>query len=315
LLSNQAIYLQKCSCNSSWCQKCFRHRTVPSIRKKLSLFDWRRTREIVLSVSPLYAKKSGIDKTDQAALYEHIKERSAISQFIHNLKRVHGIKLDRFAWVMEWYRSGYWHYHLFVQVEKAGAAGMIGKERCGELWPYGVVWETYIKSEIHWKAKIGYFNKNGYFEKKKGHQTRLPEWAKQYTSTIRRRGGSIEKDVEKQTRNEKPNSERNKRREKAMVIMEKNEKFYHQNGHFGDDDPGRNTYEAIISKCGSLTEVVVERDGFPIYGFSVRIEYAFFIKQFRGEYVKGKGYLIKVDDFGLQMLNQFISQNERSRKR
>jgi hypothetical protein len=54
---------------------------------------------------------------------------------------------------------------------------MLGKQRIARAWPYGIVWESYIKNAAHWKAIVGYHRKKGYLAgEQKAHQLELPDY-------------------------------------------------------------------------------------------------------------------------------------------
>ncbi|MCD4717447.1 MAG: hypothetical protein K8R45_12010 [Desulfobacterales bacterium] len=129
-----------------------------------------------------------------ALAWQYVNDHKLIPGFIRNLQRgkkvfnkktgtwevlYPPIKISNWMWFLEWHKDGYPHWHLFIEVEKAGKAGMIGGDHIRHYWDIGRVRESYIRDKKHWNFLTGYFLKHGYFYHKKGkdHQTKLPKWA------------------------------------------------------------------------------------------------------------------------------------------
>ena len=124
---------------------------------------------------------------DGEEAYDDITQRRGIGNLVKNFGRTDKVRIVDYAGCVEWYENGFPHWHIFIETEEEGRAGMIGHGRIKERWPFGIyVNEDYIKSERHWKNLTGYFNSHGYFEKGKGYQGVLPEWAKDSVRRIRR---------------------------------------------------------------------------------------------------------------------------------
>ena len=70
---------------------------------------------------------------------------------MRNLERTKGIKIEDYQWVIEFYRNGFPHWHVFTLVEKAGREGMIGGDNLRCYWKSGRVIESFIRNENHWK--------------------------------------------------------------------------------------------------------------------------------------------------------------------
>ncbi len=102
------LIAMKCSCGSSWCPVCSLRRWAPESAKRLRKFDWERTRQVILTIDPNKEFETG-----QSA-YEYMKEKKAIPQLIHNLKRTKGIGIVKWMWFLEWHRNGNPHWHLFI---------------------------------------------------------------------------------------------------------------------------------------------------------------------------------------------------------
>jgi hypothetical protein len=89
--------------------------------------------------------------------------------------------------VLEFYEDGFPHWHLLIEVENEGKAGMIGGKNLHRSWAQGIVKETYFRNLDHWKSIAGYFADKGYFERGKEYQTELPKDIKEhYGRRIRR---------------------------------------------------------------------------------------------------------------------------------
>lgn len=142
--------------------------------------DWRHVRHLILSVDPSLYR-------DGEEAYEDITHRRGIGNLIKDLERTDRIKIRDYAGSIEWHENGFPHWHVFVETEGEGKAGMIGHGNIKRRWPFGIyVNEDYIKSEEHWNNLTGYFNSHGYFEKGKGCQGILPDWAKDSEKRIKR---------------------------------------------------------------------------------------------------------------------------------
>ena len=147
----------KGSCNSVWCPECYKRKGGSKrFANRLSELDYKATRQVVLTVD---LKK--FDGSGQKA-FEVLKSFKAIPQFIHNLKRTSKINVVDWVWVLEWHTDGAPHWHLFIQTLQ-GKKGKIGNATLLRHWPYGLVFESFIKSKKHWLKFTDYFSANGYF--------------------------------------------------------------------------------------------------------------------------------------------------------
>ena len=262
----------KGSCSSVWCSECYtRKGGSRRVAEQLSLFDFRRTRQLVLTCDP---KK--FQGPQQA--FEFLRDKKAIPQFIHNLKRTSNVKIEKWLWVLEWHINGFPHWHLFVEVEKTGKAGMIGNEKILRHWNYGIIHESYIRNERHWKQFTTYFGKAGYFDPKqksgdrKSHQRELPEWAMNVTYRIRKMSSSIPRDAPDQDE----------------MIEEKEEPFEKV-----ERNTPKKTYAEILGGCGESTLCEIWYDDKHTFWKKLMIPYKEFIN-ICGEYVHGMGYQIQM---------------------
>ncbi|GAJ07876.1 unnamed protein product, partial [marine sediment metagenome] len=77
--------VQKCACRLIWCQDCARKYWTPGEVEKLLQFDWKKTRQIILT----YDRKAFKDGQDA---WEQTQERKLVANFIRNLRRGKKIK-------------------------------------------------------------------------------------------------------------------------------------------------------------------------------------------------------------------------------
>lgn len=188
---NYQIYGYKKSCSIAWCQSCFVSRGISKkIAERLSQLKYKATRQVVLTIDLKKFSGSGQEA------YEMVKEKGAINQFIHNLQRTSGIIIHDWVWILEWHKAGDPHWHLFIETQE-GKKGQIGNQSLLKHWPYGLVFESYIKSKTHWGKFTDYFSANGYFDPKskceskdKTHQLELPKWANEIDDYSIRKYGS-----------------------------------------------------------------------------------------------------------------------------
>jgi hypothetical protein len=254
---------------------------------ELAKYDWRRTRQVVLSLD-----RRLFDSPEQSVVYANKKR--LIATFMRELARAEGVVFTKWLWVREWHMDGYPHWHLFVEVDRKGKAGQIGHEKLSKRWRFGFVREEFIKSENHWKQFTSYFGKHGYFKKNKAHQSRLPEWAKKSKMRIRRFSKSVEKKNDQET-NKKVKLNRYDRWEKQMqkYIASKEvmecltplENPFHVN---------RKPYDVILEACGQETIYTVMFNGLEEYGGLLPVPYKEIIKTHEGKYVQGIGYIINM---------------------
>lgn len=267
------IYGCKGACSSVWCPDCYiRKGGSKRVSEQLSLFDFRKTRQLVLTCDP---KKFNYD-SENAFLY--LRDKKAIPQFIHNLKRTSKVKIDKWLWVLEWHGNGFPHWHLFIEVDQSGRAGMIGNEKILRHWKYGIIHESYIRNENHWKQFTTYFGKAGYFDPKqksgdrKSHQLELPEWAMSATYRIRKMSSSIKIDAPE---NEKLIEEKKQPLEK----VERNKT--------------KKKYSEILNACGESTFCEIWYDNNYSFWKKLKIPYREFVS-IAGEYIHAMGYQIQM---------------------
>jgi len=174
----------KIKCRSVWDEKGCAKDWVNIEKFLLAEFDYSRTRHLMLSTDPSLPM-------NQREMYEYFKEHRVVSGLIRNLERgkkkkvgptwvweYKPINITNYRWYLEWYISGYFHVHLFIEVAKMGYQGMIGQERIHHYWKLGqYIREGPIKDKRHWFNLMGDFQKAGYFQQDKNHQSRLPDWA------------------------------------------------------------------------------------------------------------------------------------------
>ena len=273
----------KCGCGSVWCPACFKKRSQKEISGRLNSFNYRSTRHIVLTVRrDLF--RDGKDAT------EFIRKHKVVANMVHNLRRSGDVHVIDWVWVREWHREGWPHFHLFVEVDKEGAAGMITGGLLRKYWSLGRIHEGYISNRNHWLNLVGYFGKKGYFEKGKGCQAELPEWAvKENTGTIRRFGAMNLQKIDEGKKMVNHN-------EFAKDLIEKTKR----------------TYEVVLESCGKRTWVKVGRDdgGF-VLEMGVDVPYIEFKKILNGAWVAGFG-LVKM--MSCLELAEFLNSRDELKK-
>lgn len=272
------MLVRKCRCGSSWCAKCAKKGVMVKIKDRLALFDWRKTRHVTLSVDrDLFS--------DGKVAHSFINDKRLIPQLIHNLKRTSDVCISDWLWVLEWHSDGFPHYHLFIEVEKEGRAGMIGGELLRKYWPWGRwIKEWYIKTERHWDSLRGYFGKHGYFGTVKGVQGLLPDWAIHSERRIRRFGCAVLPGVDGEVRI--------KNQIKSNLCFRGGAK--------------RRSYFSIISECGTKSKVELSNHILKISRV-VDVPSSVFRDNFEGNWVEKMGYVCMVEEFALFALAEKYS--------
>jgi len=274
--------------------------------------DWKKVRFVMLSVDPVHFNDDAYLAVSQA------QQKKWISQFIHNLKRVHNIQVEDYTWFMEWHKNGFPHWHLLVQGDARGKFGMIGGEVLRNTWKKGRVTETYAKTKQHWDNITGYYEKHGYFDKEKNSQSTLPEWVlKNYPNKIRRTGSmhGVQKIKEKMVEHKgelipEKNEEYKKMQtiadwRKREVERQRQEMVRNQgcSDVLAESDPFRG-YEVILEECGTETRIHVDQ-GYSGYMMQIPLPYSYIItKVGDGSYVKGLGYTVRMDE---KQFSQFVA--------
>jgi len=179
-----SFQIGKIKCGSVWHEGRCSRAWIDKEKFELSQLDWRRLRHVVLTVDP-----GRFDNPQRA--YEHFRKHRTVANLIYNLRRGKKIKsgtcwvekhrpvvITNYRWYLEWYRSGYFHIHVLIEVDKQGRHGMIGQDMIHHYWNMGkIIFENPIKDQRHWMRLMGDFQKTGYLMIDKKHQGRLPDWA------------------------------------------------------------------------------------------------------------------------------------------
>jgi hypothetical protein len=199
---------------------------------------------------------------------------------VWNLRRVRGIGVLDWLWIMEFHEDGFPHWHLFVEVNEVGKQGMIGEKALKKYWKGGdYVHEDYIRNKGHWDEVVGYFEKNGYFEKGKSHQGLLPSWARNRLGRIRRFGAMVIDGCSEQ---------------KAVEGL----KMDNDNGNKREQRP----YCVILDQCGKNVYVEVLGEGFG-EGIKAEVDYNVVRKKLEslgGSYVESVGFVAEMNWFSLK---------------
>lgn len=262
------VTLHECRCGSVWCIRCCRYRLRKTAEILFSM-DWRRVREVMLSVDRNQFK-------DGQEAFEFLTDSKRVRDLIKNLKRTAKCKILKVLKFLEWHRDGFPHWHLIIEVEDYGKAGMIGEESLHRYWPWGRITEGYIKDEYHWKNMVGYFRDHGYWGKNKGHQVVLPLWARDYDKRIRRWSGLGGKNTSSVERLAVKNTK--KRHVRAM-----------------------RPYHLILDECGVNTRVEISWELGNVEGaswYTVHCQIKEVITE-KFEWVKGEGWVLDMsqEDF------------------
>lgn len=271
---------RKCACRSVWCPDCFiREGHSQRLTNRLRRLNWRSTRQVVLTVDPAMFK-------DGQEAHDHITKKHLIPDFVHNLGRTIGVQVSDYVWVKEFYRSGFPHWHVFIDVSVEGKAGMIGGDVIRHYWPWSKwVREEPIKSERHWNRLTGYFEKHGYFNRNKAYQARLPEWALDEGRTIRRYGGKCDRSRTVGVDGVRVN------RETGEVIEKK-----HHDERPESERPQRDAHRLRLKECGQLTHLFeVNSPGITQFIGTVHVPYKTFRDEIPGHYVDRLGYVVEAD--------------------
>lgn len=270
------VVLHECKCRSPWCPEC-RWNTLGVYQDRLKAMDWRKVRQIVLTVDP--------EKFDSPSdAYEYVTGRKLIPNFLNNLKRTAGVQFKDWICSLEFHKDGFPHWHIMIEVFEAGKAGMIGQENIHRYWGLGGIREEFVRDERHWKKLTGYFGSKGYFcEGGKDHQLNLPEWALDYDKKIRRWNGKHGKNISSKQR--------------KLVVGQKKR-----------DMKAMRPYRVILSECGEKTVLELQFDFENIQGGSFRIIHAPVSEiNFGFDHVKGEGW---VRDMNLEELEMWIKGSD-----
>lgn len=308
--------VQKCACGLIWCDKCFRKGWILKEVKKLLEFDYRKTRHVILT----YDRKAYKDGQEA---WEYAQDHKLVVNFIRNLKRGKKIKngkkwvwkfkpvnIKQYRYFLEWHRDGWPHYHIFIEVGSEGKEGMIGQGFIHYYWPCGkIIKEKPFKSLGHWRYMIGDLKKHGYFGKEKKHQTTLPAWALDRGDIkIYRSGGSISKRRQKRDALDHY-IDAAKERQKNLTIFNvvattapaKEVELISEDGikRVVDTETGeitvvkKKTYRDRLKACGQKVKIKIVTAGRSIEGV-FKISYHKIVKQFKGIYIRGEGYVFKI---------------------
>lgn len=308
----------KCSCRCVWCPTCWERREKLRLVERLRSFDPKRTRHVTLTVDRKKFKNG-------RECFETIMRKRSLGEMIKNLIRTDGVAIRNWVWVQEWHRDGFGHWHIFIEVEKTGSAGMIGGHILRARWPHGVmVNERAIMNNDHWEKMVGYFDKHGYFEKGQEYQGRLPKWALEYTKTIKRwdgmtgKKGACSENLEKfkleswggvarmgfeVPKKDGEGCSMGEKLTNSRTITSWDGGMVNLKSRTISETIGRKTYREVINGCGGKTRLIVrgpveeDREGY-YSNLVYDIEYKKVRKSFEWEWVRGKGLMLKFGSEG-----------------
>ncbi len=243
---------------------------------RLSTFNWERTRHLILTVNP------SLFDGDGKRGWEEITFKRGVGNLLKNLERTEGIGIVDWISFVEWHVNGFPHWHVFIEVRDSGKAGMIGVVEIRRHWPWGIwIKEKPIESEKHWRSLIGYFDGHGYFEVGKGIQGKLPTWAKERNTRIKR------------YETKKLNWGLDRLGEGVNIGMGESDNV----DGFKESRTQMRTYKVILENCGSECKIAVfNNSSTNSFKLPVRYEIMKYLRDW--EYVEGRG------------LTQRMSKNE-----
>lgn len=266
------LILKKHTCGSPWCPSCFKNRGKDRVNKRLVVFDWERTRHVMLSID-----RDQFNTGEEA--FKYVSEKKLIPNMIWNLQRIQGIDVQDWMWIVEFHKDGFPHWHLFIEVGEKGSCGMIGGNLLRQYWPWGRwVHESRIFDKQHWRNLLGYFDKHGYFGKPKEYQNSLPQWAVKWDRIIKRYGAKI------------------------LPSVDQDKKIKNVGLGLCARSP-RRSYLLILSDCGAKTRVQVTNWQLSIDRM-VDVPYLALRGALKGCYVVGVGYLVQIDQGDLFLLGE-----------
>jgi len=295
-----------CMCKSSWCPRCHRIYYVPKYKEYINKFDYRKTRHVILTTD-----RNKFSNGFEAL--QTITEKKELSAFIRKLRNGKKIKIGnkwiykhkpititRAIAVLEFYRDGYPHWHLLIEVEKDGKAGMIGGENLHRTWKHGIVKETYFNGLDHWRNIAGYFADKGYFEKGKKYQTELPELIKENSEKRIRRITYYPGKKEWTEEEVYPDVSEEEAFKNVSEYFERKAKECR--GEKEPEHKKRETnYKAILAKCGEKTfiKTVINKK---CLSMIVPIRFELMKALINPVYEKGKGYVCEISKEAIELL-------------
>jgi len=279
----------KCKCGKVWCPACGRRRLGKQVADYVAVWDWQRVRVVTLTVD-----RKQFSGPDQA--FDYLQQTKALPNLFRGLVRTVGKGVvDWVRWI-EWHKDGYPHWHVLVLVDKPGRAGMLEHSFIRHYWPYGGSREDRIRNERHWQRMTGYMEKHGYMDKGKGHQSVLPQWARDRKTTIRRWGrmhsagnGAASESLVRSKRNR----EQERRDWESMDIDERIDRIGDWFDQQADRAADQRTEGDKLDECGCAAEIWAGPFGFNPQHYIGRTaaRYDVFVASVHGEWVQGQGFV------------------------
>jgi len=299
------VKIGNCQCKSVWCPKCHKLYYVKKYKDYIQRFDYTKTRHVILTTD---RKKF----SDPLEALETITGKKEVSEFLKKLKRgkkvkkgeawicaYNPVKINRALAVLEFYEDGFPHWHVLIEVDEVGKAGMIGGDNLHRTWKYGVVKETYFRNKAHWKNIAGYFADKGYFEKGKEYQSVLPECIKDNLNRKIRRV-TCYKGI-----NERVNRENGEHITEEEAFREV-EKYFSEKAKKKENRKKNNevNYRTILEKCGTRTYVKTIYNRKRII-MIVPIHFEKMKQMIEPEYIEGKGYICNLTFEAIELLASY----------
>jgi hypothetical protein len=296
-----------CMCKSAWCPLCHKLYYVPRYKDYVNKFDYKKTRHVILTVDrdnfhdELEALKTITGKKELSAFIRKLRNGKKVKQGKDWMYEHEPVKISRVLAVLEFHRDGFPHWHLLIEVEGTGKAGMIGGKNLRRAWKYGVVKETYFRNLDHWKNIAGYFADKGYFEKGKKYQSELPEFIKgNIAKRVRRityypgkRESGTDREIHPDVSEEEAYREVSAYFEKKAKENDKRKEPEHKERE--------TNYKAILEGCGSKTFVRTVR-GRKLLTMIVPVHFRSMKSLINPVYEEGKGYVCGLSPQAINLL-------------
>jgi hypothetical protein len=297
-----------------WCPSCFYVIYREQIKSAFEGFDWRFTRQVVLTVDPARFESGYY-------AFDFIRNKHSVSEFVRRLRRgvkqkigsswvwkFEPINILRWAWFLEWHKNGFPHYHVFIQTDRCGAAGMIGGGFLRDSWNLASwVREEFFRNEEHFKNLTGYYAGKGYFEKGKQYQGILPvEILEKNTKRIKRYGHHeknqyperrkqmTEEEIEDRnyqkciTYFDEMANERKDRQEIDEALVRAQSRI--EELRHADEKRSHVDYKAMLSRCGQYVYVELDIKEFRFTAICA-VDFNSWKKLSNGQFIGNKGYL------------------------
>lgn len=159
----------KCKCRSQYCVDC-----MPGLMVKLrerwrpALAKWKKVQMITLTVDPERFATA-------EECYKHVQEKRLVAETVRSLHKRGLIRSRQFAYVIEFHKNGFPHWHLLVD------SNWTDHEKLKRTWKVGHVWLSPTNKFQSNDHAINYVTK--YVSKI---EQAFPDWVLDYSGNLRR---------------------------------------------------------------------------------------------------------------------------------